>query len=266
MPKPSPYPNHPVRVLRSLLGFPSAEKFAVFVGVPAETIRNAEQGRQPVTQRLAKLIAVATDVSAAWLMGGTEAKGPPINFIGQGLTKEAFEKYSGPQERHKCEPNSPEWSDEIEEVCSFAATLLRAAARRGRLPQCRHLLHLALSEAAEHLDIQQLWKSEEQHELNARFHTNVKFGRDSEFEFGDYSQACRLLSVTAQFRWDEMLTRDERDREWFLEDIDKLRDVVEASFDVPPRRHRRASAPTPLPRPSHPASAQSPKIARPRRA
>jgi transcriptional regulator with XRE-family HTH domain len=239
MPKPSPYPNHPIRVLRSLLGFPSAERFAAFVGVPAETIRNAEQGRQSVTPRLAKLIAAATDVSAAWLMGGTEAKGPPVTIFGEPLTKEAFEKYSGPQARLKCDPNSPEWANYIEETCAFAATLLRAAARRGRLPQCRHLLHAGLDEAAEHLDIPQLWKSERTDELNARFHSRVKFGDDSELEFGDYHEASGLLSQTALFRWDKVLAGNERDREWFLEEIDKLRDVVEASFSVVPLKSRR---------------------------
>ena len=65
-------------------------------------------------------------------------------------------------------------------------------------------------------------ESEEQHQLNARFHHSVEFGRDSSLDFGDYYEASRLLSVTAQFRWDELFTGDEIHREWFLDEIDKL--------------------------------------------
>ena len=266
MPKPSPYPDHPVRVLRNLLGFPSAEKFATFVGVPAETIRNAEQGRQPVSERLAKLIGVATGVVPEWLMGGNEAKGPPRDIFKKLITKDEFEKYSGLKTRIKCDPNSEEWSDDIEGCCFFVAQLLRVAARAGRLPQCWYLLRMAQEEAAETLGLKQAWEEERTHELNARFDSRVTFGRDSEYDFGDYYRASFLLSATAQFRWDAAMNGSDSDREELLWEIENLRDVVEASFDILPRRARRTTAPTPSPKPSRPAPAQPTKNAPPRRA
>lgn len=151
MPRPSPYPKHPVRVLRTLLGFSSAEAFAKFTGVPAETIRNLEQGRRPVTRRVATQIAIATGVSHLWLQAGNVARGRPIGVMAEYLTKENFEAFAGISPRIFDDPNT---EDQISNLTFLIQALMRAAAKKRRVPQCSYFLTLAIRDAKKEFDLE----------------------------------------------------------------------------------------------------------------
>src|SRR4051794_25330145 len=122
MPRPSPFPHHPVRVLRDYLGFTSAASFASFVGVPAETIRNVES-RHPLSDRLTKRIVVATGVLSDWLRQGNSATGVPVAWDGRPL----------PKRQDTVGPTDPDDDDDsvdlINDACAFVTDLMRAAIR-----------------------------------------------------------------------------------------------------------------------------------------
>lgn len=149
MPIASRYPEHPVRVLRTTLGLGSAEKFGRFTGIPAETIRNLEQGRRPVTKHVAVQIGIATGVLYSWLMTGNWANGSPIDPMLKPLTKEAFEAFAG------ISPRREETFDlAIKTKLSQIESLLRAAVRRHRLPACSYFLSIAFRQALEQFDLE----------------------------------------------------------------------------------------------------------------
>jgi transcriptional regulator with XRE-family HTH domain len=247
MPKPSPYPHHPVRVLRTLLGFKSADAFAKFTGIPAETIRNLEQGRRAVTERVAKQIGIATGVFPGWLRTGQVARGEPIDAFGNQLTKETFESFSGIQARLKSDPNDGDEADRIDQFCENATALLRAAARKGRLPQCDYFLTMAVRDAAKKFRLEKAKHEETTRELDKRFRPSIKFGEEGDLHFGNYYAAFRLLSPTAQFRWNaELEAGEDQESSVLLDEIANLQQVVEASFEIDAKQ-----------RPSKRSSAQS---------
>lgn len=244
MPRPSRYPRHPVRVLRDHLGFRSAQSFAEFTGVPAETIRNLEQGRRAVTDRVAMQIGIATGVFPDWLREGNVARGKPIDAFGKPLSKEAFEQFAGVKARIAADPDHGDDADLIDDMCTALTALLRTAARKGRLPQCSYAIRLAVRDAANEFGLTKAMKNEDTTHLNERFRHTVRFGEKSDLDFGDYIAASRLLSPTATFRWNAELG-EERDSSSsdVLADIDLLQSVVEASFDMKakPRRGKKSS-------------------------
>jgi transcriptional regulator with XRE-family HTH domain len=233
MPKASPYPHHPVRVLRKFLGFSSADAFAKFTGIPAETIRNLEQGRRSVTDRVARQIGIATGVFPGWLQTDQVARGKPNDAFGDPLTKEKFESFSGAQARLKSDPNNGDEASTIDQFCEYATALLRAATRKGRLPQCSYFLRMALCDAAEEFGLEKAIRKETTSELDKRFKASIKFGEAGELHFGNYYAASRLLSPTAQFRWDaELEAGDDQESSLLLDEITNLQQVVEASFEI----------------------------------
>jgi hypothetical protein len=218
MPKPSPYPHHPVRVLRTLLGFPSADAFAKFTGVPAETIRNLEQGRRSVTSRVAKQIGIATGVFHGWLQTGNVARGKPINECGERLTKEEFENFAGIGSRRALDPNKGKLADKIEEYCFWATQLLRGAARRGRFAPCRYFLRMALRDAQAQFHLKK--------EADAEGMPELYSGSD----WADYRKVCRLLSPTTQFRWNAALSENDQTKITELAaELDDLRAMLQRS-------------------------------------
>jgi transcriptional regulator with XRE-family HTH domain len=74
---------HPLRRLRSVIGL-SQKAFAEFIGVPSPTIEATENGRLPMSKRLAKRIYWATGIKYSELVKGVNAK----------LVNNAGKKYS----------------------------------------------------------------------------------------------------------------------------------------------------------------------------
>jgi transcriptional regulator with XRE-family HTH domain len=246
MPKASPFPRHPVRVLRKTLGFTSADAFARFTGIPAETIRNLEQGRRAVSHRIAFQIGVATGVARSWLLTGNTARGKPLDVLGRQLTKDEFEKFRGVGAKLDVDPNEGDEAEEIEAYCDHLAIFLRAAARQGRLNQCGFFVRIALEDAEKQLGLSKSVLSERRSNIDHLFRSSTQFGEERELDWGNFYSAWKLLSPTAKFRWDAELSEKDAGASEILDEIDNLRDVVAASFKLakrmqqPSRRPRKA--------------------------
>lgn len=151
MPKPSRFPNHPIRVLRKELGFSSAAQFAKFVGIPVESIRKAELGDRPVKHRAATQIGTATGVLHTWLMTPGEAKGPPIDPNGNPLTKEGFDAYAG---HSPMQEDQARFDAAIRMHLDRIECLLKAAVPRRRFPACLYFLSIAFRQALEQFNLE----------------------------------------------------------------------------------------------------------------
>lgn len=160
MPKPSPYPNHPVRVLRDHLGFSSAQAFAKFVGLPAETIRNLEQGRRAVTDRVASQIGIATLVTPDWLKVGNVARGQPVDVMGEPVDRGYLSAYDTRALMASSDEVPEIVESGVDSVRIWVTALVQAAARRGRLRGCWHFIILACRDAAIQFDIEDLVREE----------------------------------------------------------------------------------------------------------
>jgi plasmid maintenance system antidote protein VapI len=233
MPKPSRYPKHPVRVLRKLLGFNTATAFASFVGIPAETIRNCEQGRCKVSQDVARRIGVATGLSPiGWLRSGNTAKGKPMSYENEELTPEVFNRYRGLTFGMKSDPNEEEWADDVDDMCQAVAALLRGAIRKGRFPQCKYSLMIYLREAEDAFGLKAVERTPE---IDKRL-------SPQDDDWPAFYRAYRLLSPTHRFRWEsELAERRTCDSSDVLYEIDGARDAVERSFSIKRRQSKRSS-------------------------
>lgn len=240
MPKPSPHPKHPVRVLRKLLGFNSANSFAEFTGIPAETIRNLEQGRRSVTAAVARQIGIATGVAPTWLQSGTIARGKPMFYEHEELTKDVFEKYRGLNVGLDTDPNDGNEAEAIDDICEGVTALLRVAARKGRFAQCMHVLKMSLREAEKQFRLR--CDHETTADIDKRFGPSKRFGKNNELDWSNFYSAWRLLSPTSRFKWDAELAQNRTAKSsLLLDDIENLREVVEQSFAIKPKRWKRSS-------------------------
>jgi transcriptional regulator with XRE-family HTH domain len=78
--------------LREVCGLTQAE-LAELVGRSVHTIRGIEQGKNVLGERLAAVISAQTGTRIHWLLDD-EATGPPINRLGNVLTRERYEAHA----------------------------------------------------------------------------------------------------------------------------------------------------------------------------
>jgi transcriptional regulator with XRE-family HTH domain len=136
MPRRSTF-GHPLRAIRGATGLSQA-RFGRLVGVTAHTIESIENGRLPLSERLAREIQFATGADAAELMKGVTGK--PLNSRGKRFTGDDYQwwllKY-GQNTRESADSLASDISEEI-------AQLYRRAAKQNRLPQVHRSLRAAV--------------------------------------------------------------------------------------------------------------------------
>lgn len=105
-----------------------------------------------MTKRVATQIGIATGVNPFWLLlAGNEAQRPPRDDRGELMTKEKFEWFAGISPRMLEDTNT---DTQISNLTFLIQALMRAAARKRRVPQCSYFLNSAIRDARKEFDLE----------------------------------------------------------------------------------------------------------------
>jgi len=163
----------------------------------------------------------------------------PLNFMQQPYSSEDYRNKGRVLQPGPIDPDA-DTSSRIHDLALELTTLLRAAHQKGRFGHVVCLFREMATEMAETLGVRNM-NSRELDQLE-RF----VFGDVGPYKSdpGGIDILWRLLSPTGAIKWASAFQGTEDERDYFLTEIDHLRDLVLESFSVtsPPKRK------TPTPR------------------
>jgi DNA-binding XRE family transcriptional regulator len=139
---------HPLRRLRSVIGL-SQKAFAQLIGVPSPTIEATENGRLPMSKRLARRVYWATGIQSSELLKGVNAK--LLNKSGNKYSLRDFRQW---QKRNYQTPNKQQIDLLLDQPLQHIRKSLTTAARQERFVGAFCDIAEAMESAAERVEQQ----------------------------------------------------------------------------------------------------------------
>jgi transcriptional regulator with XRE-family HTH domain len=230
-----------LRRFRDLIDLTQKE-LADLCGCSEPYILSVEIGQRRMTPFLAEKICVATDVGPLWLLGKEGNSSEPLTLTGAPYRPEDFQSKRKRVLKRDIEPSEDQVSD-IHHFCHVLTQLMQAACRQGWFPMAKYYfremtdamiqkLQLKGIIANEHLRALErylfpLWSDESIHEEH--------------FDRLERDELWRLMSPTGSNEWADAVVGTKTERDNFKDQLDRLRDLVEASFSSRPPRTAKSS-------------------------
>jgi transcriptional regulator with XRE-family HTH domain len=220
-------PHVRLKALRHSVDGLTQEMLARRCGISRVSVRSIETGRRRLTRSVANRISTATGVSPTWLMGYDGDDSHPLNFMQQPYASEDYRNKRRILQPGPMDPDG-DTSSRIHDLAHELTTWLRAAHQEGRFGHAVCLFREMATEMAKTIGVK---------DINSR-----ELDRLERFVFGDVGpyksdpggidSLWRLVSPTGAIKWANAFRGTEDERDYFLTEIDQLRDLVSESFTV----------------------------------